>query len=201
MLQLITHLPLLSISVPGNATLYLRHMMDVATFEILPVEATWAIFNLPPQEPYSDALSRAGYTHQYLFENSRTATLLIHLFIPLVVIFALISLVTDKRVTTITKHPRVIKCRDSLLFGSSLRLWCELYLRIAVSASIGLLTMRWGGIQGTSIPYNNVFTITATIALLIFPLSALYFYNKKAVKLDDPSFKYHFGTLFDGLKI
>ena len=142
-LQLITHLPLLAISVPGNATLYLRHMMDVATFEILPVEATWAIFNLPPQEPYSDSSSRAGYTHQYMFENSRTATLLIHLFIPLAVVFALISLVTDKRVTVITKHPRVTKCRHSLLFGGSLRLWCELYLRIAVSASIGLLTMRW----------------------------------------------------------
>ena len=101
-LQLITHLPMLSISVPGNATLYLRHMMDVATFEVLPVEATWAFFNLPPQEPHSEALSRAGYTHQYLFENSRTGTLLIHLFIIMALVFVLISLACCKRVTAIT---------------------------------------------------------------------------------------------------
>ena len=149
-------------------------MLDVATFEILPVEATWAMFKLPPQVPYSDAFSFAGYTHQYLFENSRTATLLIHLCLPLVAAFVLISLIKIECVTKITKNPRVKGWKNSLLFGG-LRLWCELYLRLVVSTTIGLLTMRWDEIQGTSVLYSNIFTIVVALSLLVFSVSVFYY--------------------------
>ena len=62
-LQLSTHLPLFRLKVPANASFMLDHLIEVATFDPVPVEAIWAIFPLPAQDPYSASFDSAGYSY------------------------------------------------------------------------------------------------------------------------------------------
>ena len=53
-------------------------MIDIATFDPLPIEGIWLIFSFPSREAFSDAFDSSGYNYQYAFENFGTATIVIH---------------------------------------------------------------------------------------------------------------------------
>ena len=52
-LQLSTHLPLFNLKFPSNATFLLRFLVDIANFDILPVETIWFFFDFPEKGSYN----------------------------------------------------------------------------------------------------------------------------------------------------
>ena len=91
-LQLTTHMPLFQLNVPANANLFLEFLIEVATFDPLPVEAIWAILEFPSREPYNDSFDSAGYNYSYAIENLGTAFVIIHVILLLVLICVVIRL-------------------------------------------------------------------------------------------------------------
>ena len=64
--------------VPGNAIFFLKYMIEVATFDPLPVDAIWLIWNLPVKDPWSESFDSCGYSFIYPVENFGLGTFFIH---------------------------------------------------------------------------------------------------------------------------
>ena len=62
-LQLIVHMPLINIGIPGNASYFLQILITIANFEILPSEYLLGkIFNFDGEvEPYNSRFETMGY--------------------------------------------------------------------------------------------------------------------------------------------
>ena len=46
-IQLSTHLPLFNLTFPANATFFMRFLIEIANFDLLPIEVTWYFFDFP----------------------------------------------------------------------------------------------------------------------------------------------------------
>ena len=176
-------------------------MIEVATFDPLPVEAIWFVFDFPARDPFSDAFDSAGYNYQFAFENFGTATVMLHLYL-IGMILCLIVLGSGLDCAqSIRQHTRFIKLKNGLFFGSTLRFLFEGYLEIVASVCIGIITIQWGTDLGWSILYCNCFTILIGIVLMLLPLYIICLYRAKINKLDDEEFKSRYGRLYDDLKM
>ena len=89
-LQMTTHMPVLRLKVPSNATYFLNYLIEVATFDPLPIEAIWAVFQFPTKTPFDEAFDAAGYNYIYAIENFGTGTVVIHAFSIMMVICCLL---------------------------------------------------------------------------------------------------------------
>ena len=85
-----THMPVLRLKVPSNATYFLNYLIEVATFDPLPIEAIWAVFQFPTKTPFDEAFDAAGYNYIYAIENFGTGTVVIHAFSIMMVICCLL---------------------------------------------------------------------------------------------------------------
>ena len=52
-LQLSTHMQLFNLKFPANASFLVRFLVDVAMFDIVPIEAIWYFFDFPEAGSYS----------------------------------------------------------------------------------------------------------------------------------------------------
>ena len=77
-IQLICHLPLYQLKVPANSGYFFKFMIEIATFDPLPIDAIWAVFTFPARDSFSESFASAGYSHLYSIENFGTAALVIH---------------------------------------------------------------------------------------------------------------------------
>ena len=176
-------------------------MIDVSTFDPLPVEAIWAVFTLPAQEPYSESFDASGYSYLYAVENFGTGTLTIHLCIISAVVVLILTRINTSVSNHIIKHPKFIKFKNGLFFGGTLRFLFEGYLELTASVCIGLLTMNWSETSSFSIMYCNFFTVLIGIALIALPFYILVYYFRNIQTLDDEEFQERLGTLLDDLKL
>jgi hypothetical protein len=62
-LQLFVHLPLLNIQFPPNANLFMRKLIDVASFDIFPTDAIYGrLFNFTETSPLNDRTNELHYS-------------------------------------------------------------------------------------------------------------------------------------------
>jgi len=155
---------------------------------------------LPKQDAYSDVFDDGGYGFAYFFENSRTATFLIHLGLIASIMFIILKLKPDFA-SRITQNPKLSNLRNKLFFGSTLRFLYFGYLELLIAVCIGLITMQWGTDLGWTVLYCNCFTIAICAILIGLPLFMLVFYCAKVDQLDDAVFRARYGTLYEGTKI
>ena len=186
---------------PANATFFLGWMIEVGTFDPLPIEAIWAIWEFPANEPYTDSFNDAGYSFLFSIENFGTGTVIIHFALITALIYFLVSKLRTSWAREVTQHPKFISNYNGLFFGGSLRFLFEGYSELTISCSIGLLTMRWGSELGFSELYCNYFTIIMSIAVVALPIYILVFYCCRIDDLNDGNFAERFGTLYAGLKV
>ena len=52
-IQLTTHMQIFNLKFPANASFLLRFLVDVATFDLIPISAIWYFFDLPETGSYS----------------------------------------------------------------------------------------------------------------------------------------------------
>ena len=164
-------------------------MIDVSTFDPLPVEAIWAVFTLPAQEPYSESFDASGYSYLYSVENFGTGTLSIHLCIVSGLIILILTRINTKITSRVVQHPKFIKFKNGIFFGGTLRFLFEGYLELTASICIGLLTMNWSDTSSFSIIYCNCFTVLIGIALIALPFYILFYYFRNVHALDDEEFQ------------
>ena len=71
-LQIATHMPLLNLKFPANAAFLLSHLVNVANYDVLPVEAIWYFFDLPEKDAFNLNFQNSGYEYVFLIENMGT---------------------------------------------------------------------------------------------------------------------------------
>ena len=52
-IQLSTHLPLFNLTFPANATFFMRFLIDIANFDLLPIEVIWYFFEFPEEGSFN----------------------------------------------------------------------------------------------------------------------------------------------------
>ena len=76
-LQISTHMQLFNLKFPANAGFLLNFLVDVATFDIMPIEGIWLFFDLPEKGAFSLSFASSGYEYTYLVENMGTCFFLV----------------------------------------------------------------------------------------------------------------------------
>ena len=76
-LQLTTHMQLFNIKFPANAGFLLNFLVNVATFDIMPIEGIWFFFDLPEKGAFNLSFQSSGYEYTYLVENMGTCFFLV----------------------------------------------------------------------------------------------------------------------------
>ena len=71
-LQLLVHLPLFNLKFPANASYMLNFSIHVATFDFLPIESIWWIFDFPEKGAFNLSFYSSGYEYVNLIENMGT---------------------------------------------------------------------------------------------------------------------------------
>ena len=141
-LQLSTHLPLFNLQFPANASFLVNFIIKIATFDILPIEAIWAIFDFPQKGAYSLSFQSTGYEYIYLIENMGTCFFLVQIFLTACLITALLALIAKY-----TNNEKVAnqhkKMKSQLYWGVPLRFLFEAYLELLICVTIGLLNLEW----------------------------------------------------------
>ena len=92
-LQVATHLLLFNLKFPANASFMLSFMINVATFDLLPVEAIWFFFDFPEKGSFNLNFSNSGYDYIFLIENMGTQFFFVQIYLITCLITLVISLV------------------------------------------------------------------------------------------------------------
>ena len=80
-LQISTHMQLFNLKFPANAGFLLNFLVNVATFDIMPIEGIWFFFDLPERGAFSLSFASSGYEYTYLVENMGTCFFLVQVYI------------------------------------------------------------------------------------------------------------------------
>ena len=80
-LQLSTHMQLFNLRFPANASFLLSFLVNVATFDIMPIETIWFFFEFPEAGSYSLSFQSSGYEYIYLIENMGTCFFLVQIYL------------------------------------------------------------------------------------------------------------------------
>lgn len=80
-LQLSTHMSVFNLKFPANAQFFVRFLVDVSTWDIIPVEAIWYFFELPDRGSYRLSFQSSGYEFMHAMENLTTNFTLIQVYI------------------------------------------------------------------------------------------------------------------------
>jgi len=196
-LQLATHMQLFNVKFPANAGFLVSYLVEVSTFDMLPVEAIWYFLELPDRGAYNVNFASSGYEYLHATENLGTSTMLVQVYI-ISCMMCFVLMLCRKRHAKIEKL--YLKFSNFLFWGAALRFIFEGYLGTALCVCIGLTKMEWE--EGNfGVEYNNYFTFGLAIALLIMPFYTSLFYGWKINELDDEEFTEKFGTLYSGLNL
>ena len=198
-LQLQTHLKLFDLKFPANAGFLQNFLVNVATFDILPIEAIWWLFDFPELGAYNPSFGDSGYEYIFLIENMGTCFFMVQLYLSGCLITLLLGILI--KVCSINKAKTTQKkMKDRLFWGTAIRFIFESYLELVICVTIGLKNIAWSQ-ENFSISYCTVFTVVFAAIVLIMPLFTSIFYYCKIDKVDDDQFTKNYGTLYNGLEL
>ena len=89
-LQIATHMQLFKLKFPANASFLVGFLVEIANFDILPIEVVWFFFELPDRGSYNANFQNSGYEYLHVIENLGTSMLFVQTYL-LTCIFCLIS--------------------------------------------------------------------------------------------------------------
>ena len=180
-LQLSTHMMLFNIKFPANAGFLVTFLVEVSTFDMLPIEAIWYFLELPDRGSYNLSFASSGYEYLHVTENLGTATMLVQVYIISCLLCLGLMVLKDKHVLI---NEWYLKSRNFLFWGAALRFIFEAYLETSLCVCIGLKTMEWQD-GNFAVTYNNCFTYGMAILLFIMPFYTSAFYGWKINELND----------------
>ena len=162
-LQIIVHLPLLSLSFPQNAKQMSFIFMDLAEFDVLP--HGWlnpAFFNFDNPEPISEKFSEVGYDTSNFILNAGSVFWFI-------IMWVLLALAIKAIAKCFRSKPKIMafseKVHRVVFFTLIIRIGLESYLELLISALINIKEMKWN-FSGESIASS-----LAAIFSIIFLIS------------------------------
>ena len=167
---MIIYLPLLlKVKFPANAAYINEKIRDIANFNLIPTE--WLdqlVYNTPESIPYNVNMEMFGFESILLVANAGIAMWTIFFHLTLLTIYGLFY--------------KILCCRRRLgnyLFWSNLvRLLAEVYLEMLMLSALNLRTIDWNN-PFSFVRYSNTISLFMILTLIISPMVAIYYYNKK----------------------
>ena len=92
-LQLTTHLQLLNLKFPANSAFMLNFLVNIANFDVLPVETIWFFFDLPEEGSHSLNFQNSGYEFKSLIENMGTQFFFVQGYLFIVLLTLVLTLI------------------------------------------------------------------------------------------------------------
>ena len=93
-LQIIIHIPLIAVQIPGNASMIYDVMIPVATFDILPTEDNFPkIFPMLPledEEAYTENFERLSYGSNFVIMNLGTMFVVFTFYLALYMLYPIL---------------------------------------------------------------------------------------------------------------
>ena len=183
---------LFNLKFPANASFLVGFLVDVSTFDIIPIEFVWYFLELPDRGSYNLNFASSGYEYVHAVENMGTSLLLIQVYILSVLICGFLFLFRNKN-HVVEKY--YVKSKNHLFWGAALRFLFEAYLELVLSIGIGIATMSWED-ESFATMYNNVFTIIFAVIALLMPFYTSIFHGCHIDKMDEDNFSEKFGALY-----
>ena len=175
-LQLTTHLQLLNLKFPANSAFMLNFLVNIANFDVLPVEAVWYFFDLPEQGSHSLNFQNSGYEYKFLIENMGTQFFFVQGYLFIVLLTLVIALIV--RYTRSAKLDKVNKkVKEKIFWSLALRFVFESYLEFLICVTIGVMNLQWSS-TNPAVSYNSIFTLTFGVVLVIILLTTIFYFFK-----------------------
>ena len=173
----------------------MRYIIDVATFDFLPVELIWYLFDFPEAGAFSLNFQASGYEYMFILENMGTFFFLVQIYLLGSMLTIAIGLLALKIYQLRNIHNKIKK---QLFWPVALRLLFEAYLQLCICVAIGLINLSWSD-KSFSIMYCTIFTLCFAVIVLCIPFYVSVFYYCKLDKVEDENFKQKYGNLYEGL--
>ena len=181
-MQLASHLPLMTVLFPSNATYFFNIFLDFVTFEIFPADSLPSLFDFEWKEPINLQFAMLGYKGRHTVENARTIFLFAHIYVTACIIWVIIWLL---RTYMHCKVKCVAKCRkcmnmvyptmtSTLFYAILIRLTFECYLRLCLAVFVSLSDVEWSVTK--AVLYDNVFTVIMAVIVAGLPPFVASFY-------------------------
>ena len=173
-LQMVLHLPLINIVVPGNVTMIFAVIIPIAMFDVLDNESYnySTLFKFDQQTNVSDQVQDIGYDNNSAMNNLGSIVIYIFYYIArvlVVIVLAALAHICGKgkqMVNDVSKR---------LFFGDLLSICIDGYLELLISGFLNLemLNVAESKLLGDVISYY-IAVLSLFLTLVLVPLIALY---------------------------
>lgn len=183
-LQLVVYHPLLSISFPGNVVVVNNHLIDIATYDVLPTDDIFpAMFNLDTDgmEPLNERYNEFRFETQNILLNLGSLFIMfLGILLKLLIIF--ITSLPKIRDFSCAKKVKAFTA-GNLLWSGILEYLFSAYSEIVFGVFLHSAEFTWKGSGSTVFP-NLMYFCFATAAVLL-PIWTIYFLQSRYKQLDE----------------
>ena len=158
-------MPLFKITLPANAGLFFKQIMQIAAFDIIEInEPLDNLLDLEPTDPINENFEAVGFESIYLLNNM--GTLAIAYFVWLFAAF--IALILKMFITESKKAKHVYaELRKKLFFNSFISLFLESYSLVSVCCLINLSFLSF---ETYGVTVHSLSTISFFVIMMLSPV-------------------------------
>jgi len=157
--QLIVLMPLFTVALPANVSIFFGYMMQIAAFEIFDTKGYLdKVFKLNPSEPLNGNFESLGLESIYLVHNMGTLALLYVFYIAIVAWSYFMRLACPAHGNTLQRH---------LFWGALIRLVTESYSIMSISCLINMRHLDWTSLN---LGLMSSLTLLVFLLLILFPV-------------------------------
>ena len=184
-LQMMTNQALFFVKFPANANFFNSNMVEISSFDFLPVDIfNQELFFFPDEEPISLNFQEMGFTSSFTLLNLGSIFYMILFYIGLILLNFVLYL-TGQFVPCAAKLSS--KLYQILFWGGLLRFWMEIYLDVGLAVTLNMNEM--GPSDGfTSVAISNGMTYGLGVILILLPIWIAVFYSLQIPRWADDDF-------------
>ena len=189
--QIIVLLPLFNIEMPANAQIFFGFIMEIASFDILPMQKFYDKYLPTPDwdEPLNDKFNNLGFQSTFFLNNMGTMVIglaMIPLLSALLLVLQLLSRFSSK----IAKFKN--KLYASLFWSQQIILLFESFAMLCMCAFINVIHLTY---ESKCEVVNSVLTITFMVVCCALPLIICVFLLVNFKSLGEVAMKIKYGEL------
>ena len=198
-LQIVSHFDLVNIVMPANAHVLFKILVQIATFDILPVETFISDFE-DSLGIVNDSFALTPSFIDFEFDSSGPIDNLQIIFLAMVLLLLvpIILLIIKGIFFWSKKIQRGINCiLGKLCFNVYIRFGLEAYLELSICSMLRFSNFTFGT---SSEKFHSLFATTIFVSLIFFLVFALFFLQLRFARLSSAEAGSRYGDLFLSLK-
>lgn len=191
--QIIVMLPLLEkLNFPLNVETVNQAFIMIATFELMSVDDMngWLygqqVEQVAVNEPYNGRWEETGFESQLFVFNMGFPMWVIYAHLAIVPISAIV-LCFQKMIRREWCDRYVTRLRGKLFWNSFIRLFMELYMDLALTAVLNVLTADWAS-PLKAVKYSNAIAVSILVLAVVAPFLLVRHYILNWHRLQEPEF-------------